>query len=193
MDCTVLMENLNKPQQELWNPWAQQTQQGWDVAAVTASFTRARTECALQVVLKRHKHEQGKPWPAYTPCQCVGGCGASCPCLKSKNFCEKFCGCSPAKCGIRFQGCDCKSGCRSKTCPCFAAGTVSSPSCLSQLSALSQVASKARSLSGAPHQWPEPASTQSADCSQICVLQTTHSQRDTRDPPRLPWTYTCTA
>ena len=79
--------------------------------------------CALQVVLKRHKHEQGKPWPAYTPCQCVGGCGANCPCLKSKNFCEKFCGCCPTKCGIRFQGCDCKSGCRSKTCPCFAAGT----------------------------------------------------------------------
>ena len=75
-----------------------------------------------QVVHKRAKHDSGKPWPAYTPCSCVGGCDSSCPCLASKNFCEKFCGCSTAKCGIRFVGCDCKSGCRSKACPCFAAG-----------------------------------------------------------------------
>lgn len=78
----------------------------------------------MQVVQKRHKHDSGKPWPAYSPCSCAGACDAACPCLKSKNFCEKFCGCSPAKCGIRFQGCDCKSGCRSKTCPCFAAGVL---------------------------------------------------------------------
>lgn len=76
---------------------------------------------AVQVVQKRHKHDSGKPWPAYNPCSCVGGCDNSCPCLVSKNFCEKFCGCS-ATCSIRFVGCQCTSGCRSKLCPCFAAG-----------------------------------------------------------------------
>ncbi len=73
------------------------------------------------MVSKRHKHDMAKPWPAYTPCQCVGPCGPDCTCLLSKNFCEKFCACGP-ECTIRFVGCDCKSGCRTKACPCYAAG-----------------------------------------------------------------------
>ena len=75
----------------------------------------------MQVVSKRHKHDMGKPWPGYSPCECVGPCAGDCPCLASKNFCEKFCACGPS-CSIRFLGCDCKSGCRTKACPCFAAG-----------------------------------------------------------------------
>ncbi|KAK9917862.1 hypothetical protein WJX75_009030 [Coccomyxa subellipsoidea] len=51
----------------------------------------------------------------------LGPCNAECSCAKSKNFCEKFCACGPS-CSIRFVGCDCKSGCRTKACPCFASG-----------------------------------------------------------------------
>ncbi|BDA50448.1 Histone-lysine N-methyltransferase EZH1 [Coccomyxa sp. Obi] len=80
-----------------------------------------RRKNASQVVSKRAKHDMTKPWPRYTPCTCTGPCNAECSCAKSKNFCEKFCACGPS-CSIRFVGCDCKSGCRTKACPCYAAG-----------------------------------------------------------------------
>ena len=31
----------------------------------------------MQVVQKRHKHDSGKPWPAYSPCSCAGACDAA--------------------------------------------------------------------------------------------------------------------
>ena len=77
------------------------------------------------MVSKRAKHDMTKPWPRYTPCTCTGPCNAECSCAKSKNFCEKFCACGPS-CSIRFVGCDCKSGCRTKACPCYAAGMLHS-------------------------------------------------------------------
>ncbi len=49
-------------------------------------------------------------WPQYAPCECQGPCKADCPCAGDANFCEKFCGCDPAKCGNRFPGCTCKCG-----------------------------------------------------------------------------------
>lgn len=54
--------------------------------------------------MARMKHDVREPWPSYTPCACPGKCGPDCPCLGSKNWCEKFCACGPA-CAIRFQVC----------------------------------------------------------------------------------------
>lgn len=55
-------------------------------------------------------HPLAQKWPQYAPCECQGACKADCPCAGDANFCEKFCGCNPAKCGNRFAGCTCKCG-----------------------------------------------------------------------------------
>lgn len=60
-----------------------------------------RRICAPSVVQK---------WAQYTPCDCRGACKGDCPCAGDANFCEKFCGCDPVKCGNRFPGCVCKCG-----------------------------------------------------------------------------------
>ncbi|XP_057995391.1 histone-lysine N-methyltransferase EZA1 isoform X2 [Hevea brasiliensis] len=53
----------------------------------------------------------------YTPCGCQSMCGKQCPCLHNGTCCEKYCG-----------GCHCaKSQCRSRQCPCFAAGRECDP------------------------------------------------------------------
>ncbi|RYG96101.1 SET domain-containing protein-lysine N-methyltransferase, partial [archaeon] len=65
----------------------------------------------------------------YEACNHDGPCSStlSCKCLRNGTFCEKFCGCSEA-CKNRFVGCKCKkSGCITKTCPCFAASRVCDP------------------------------------------------------------------
>ncbi|KAI4340260.1 hypothetical protein MLD38_025118 [Melastoma candidum] len=63
----------------------------------------------------------------YTPCGCPSMCGKDCPCLQSETCCEKYCGCSKS-CKNRFRGCHCaKSRCRSRQCPCFAAGRECDP------------------------------------------------------------------
>lgn len=66
--------------------------------------------------------------PAYKPCSCSGNCVfETCTCAQNGNFCEKFCQCPPS-CPHRFQGCRCKKGqCRTKACPCFAAGRECDP------------------------------------------------------------------
>ncbi|CAK9145221.1 unnamed protein product [Ilex paraguariensis] len=63
----------------------------------------------------------------YMPCGCQSMCGKQCPCLSNGTCCEKYCGCSKS-CKNRFRGCHCaKSQCRSRQCPCFAAGRECDP------------------------------------------------------------------
>ncbi|CAH9082589.1 unnamed protein product [Cuscuta epithymum] len=63
----------------------------------------------------------------YSPCGCESMCGKQCPCLQNSTCCEKYCGCSKG-CKNRFRGCHCaKSQCRSRQCPCFAAGRECDP------------------------------------------------------------------
>nr|BAC84952.1 PHCLF3 [Petunia x hybrida] len=63
----------------------------------------------------------------YNPCGCQPTCGKDCPCLQNGTCCEKYCGCSKS-CKNRFRGCHCaKSQCRSRQCPCFAAGRECDP------------------------------------------------------------------
>ncbi|KAK1577740.1 hypothetical protein Q3G72_024406 [Acer saccharum] len=63
----------------------------------------------------------------YTPCGCQPTCGKQCPCLHNGTCCEKYCGCSKT-CKNRFRGCHCaKSQCRSRQCPCYAAGRECDP------------------------------------------------------------------
>ncbi|GAA0158642.1 histone modifying enzyme [Lithospermum erythrorhizon] len=63
----------------------------------------------------------------YTPCGCESKCGKQCSCLQNGTCCEKYCGCTKT-CKNRFRGCHCaKSQCRSRQCPCFAAGRECDP------------------------------------------------------------------
>jgi histone-lysine N-methyltransferase EZH2 len=63
----------------------------------------------------------------YIPCGCQSMCGKQCPCQLNMTCCEKYCGCSKS-CKNRFRGCHCaKSQCRSRQCPCFAAGRECDP------------------------------------------------------------------
>ncbi|XP_068662468.1 histone-lysine N-methyltransferase EZ3-like isoform X2 [Aristolochia californica] len=77
---------------------------------------------------KRKRIADGKlPCTQYTPCGCQLMCGKQCPCLHNGTCCEKYCGCSKS-CKNRFRGCHCaKSQCRSRQCPCFAAGRECDP------------------------------------------------------------------
>ncbi|XP_072997656.1 histone-lysine N-methyltransferase EZ1 isoform X1 [Typha latifolia] len=63
----------------------------------------------------------------YAPCGCLTMCGKECSCMQNGTCCEKYCGCSKS-CKNRFRGCHCaKSQCRSRQCPCFAAGRECDP------------------------------------------------------------------
>ncbi|KAM7516507.1 hypothetical protein LguiA_006090 [Lonicera macranthoides] len=75
-------------------------------------------------ISERRKDE---PCRQYNPCGCQSACGKECPCLVNETCCEKYCGC-PRTCKNRFRGCHCaKSQCRSRQCPCFAAGRECDP------------------------------------------------------------------
>eukprot|EP01018_Ginkgo_biloba_P003160 Gb_22334 [translate_table: standard] len=78
-------------------------------------------------IRKRIADSKDQPCRQYTPCNCQSTCGKQCPCLRSGTCCEKYCGCSKG-CKNRFRGCHCaKSQCRSRQCPCFAAGRECDP------------------------------------------------------------------
>ncbi|KAI4349742.1 hypothetical protein L6164_010302 [Bauhinia variegata] len=78
-------------------------------------------------IWKRIADGKNQSCKQYTPCGCQSMCGKQCPCLHSGTCCEKYCGCSKS-CKNRFRGCHCaKSQCRSRQCPCFAAGRECDP------------------------------------------------------------------
>uniref|UniRef100_K3X6N2 Uncharacterized protein n=1 Tax=Globisporangium ultimum (strain ATCC 200006 / CBS 805.95 / DAOM BR144) TaxID=431595 RepID=K3X6N2_GLOUD len=58
------------------------------------------------------------------PCAHAGPCEPSeCSCIAEGVFCSKLCNCVHADCHIFYNGCRCAKGrCRTKACPCFAAG-----------------------------------------------------------------------
>ncbi|KAJ7973061.1 Histone-lysine N-methyltransferase [Quillaja saponaria] len=78
-------------------------------------------------IWKRIANGKNQSCKQYTPCGCQSMCGKQCPCLNNGTCCEKYCGCSKS-CKNRFRGCHCaKSQCKSRQCPCFAAGRECDP------------------------------------------------------------------
>ncbi|KAI0511533.1 hypothetical protein KFK09_012163 [Dendrobium nobile] len=78
-------------------------------------------------IRKRIGDGKQQPCKQYTPCGCQQMCGKQCSCMENGTCCEKYCGCSKS-CKNRFRGCHCaKSQCRSRQCPCFAAGRECDP------------------------------------------------------------------
>ncbi|XP_057460764.1 LOW QUALITY PROTEIN: histone-lysine N-methyltransferase EZA1 [Actinidia eriantha] len=78
-------------------------------------------------IWKRIADGKNQSCKQYIPCGCQPMCGKQCPCLHNGTCCEKYCGCSKS-CKNRFRGCHCaKSQCRSRQCPCFAAGRECDP------------------------------------------------------------------
>ncbi|KAG6704134.1 hypothetical protein I3842_07G120900 [Carya illinoinensis] len=78
-------------------------------------------------IWKRIADGKNQSCKQYSPCGCQSMCGKQCPCLHDGTCCEKYCGCSKS-CKNRFRGCHCaKSQCRSRQCPCFAAGRECDP------------------------------------------------------------------
>ncbi|XP_073022642.1 histone-lysine N-methyltransferase EZA1 isoform X1 [Primulina eburnea] len=76
---------------------------------------------------RRIAEGKDEPYKQFVPCGCQSLCGKQCPCLQIGTCCEKYCGCSKG-CKNRFRGCHCaKSQCKSRQCPCFAAGRECDP------------------------------------------------------------------
>ncbi|MED6184002.1 hypothetical protein PIB30_043128 [Stylosanthes scabra] len=81
----------------------------------------------IPYALKRIASGKNQSIKQYTPCECQTTCGKECPCHTNGTCCEKYCGCSDI-CKNRYRGCHCaKSQCKSRQCPCFAAGRECDP------------------------------------------------------------------
>ncbi|KAK7269605.1 hypothetical protein RIF29_22338 [Crotalaria pallida] len=93
----------------------------------TRRFKYSWKSAGLPSILKRIGDGKNQSCQQYTPCGCQPMCGKDCPCVNGRTCCEKYCGCSKS-CKNRFRGCHCaKSQCRSRQCPCFAAGRECDP------------------------------------------------------------------
>jgi hypothetical protein len=57
------------------------------LALLLVTCSPRRLPDSFQVATARMKHDILDPWPAFTPCDCPGKCGADCPCLANKNWC----------------------------------------------------------------------------------------------------------
>lgn len=90
----------------------------------------------------------------YLPCECCapgedgkpgGGCDVKggCSCVRDGNFCEIWCGCS-GRCGNDFTGCNCKTACNSRACPCVAANRECDPDLCKRCAYTCEVATHAR-------------------------------------------------
>ena len=85
------------------------------------------------VVAKRLRHQESELWHQYLPCACRANCSATCPCVKSKNFCDKYCACWNGHrtfkrvCGNAWKGCKCVQRCETQRCPCVAASRECDP------------------------------------------------------------------
>ncbi|KAJ9678655.1 hypothetical protein PVL29_020743 [Vitis rotundifolia] len=88
-----------------------------------ADYTEQEMPTRSQLFRRRGRTWKPKySWKSYTPCGCLSICGKECPYQSNGTCCEKYCGCSKS-CKNRFRGCHCaNSQCRSRQCPCFAAG-----------------------------------------------------------------------
>jgi histone-lysine N-methyltransferase EZH2 len=83
-----------------------------------------------QILLNHHNNlTSEKKRHTYYPCDHdrLIPCNQHCYCVRSGNFCEKYCCCSSTKCDNRFPGCRCRSSCTTKQCPCYAAARECDP------------------------------------------------------------------
>ncbi|RZC45690.1 hypothetical protein C5167_038651 [Papaver somniferum] len=88
---------------------------------------RLKYSAGYHAFRKRVIERKDLPCKQFNPCNCQSACGKQCTCHLGGTCCEKYCGCSKT-CKNRFRGCHCaKSQCRSRQCPCFAAGRECDP------------------------------------------------------------------